>query len=120
MVTPTRLPTPGTKATVTELPGTPQRRADADAAGSAPQRRPDRRLQLDDVVKLMLADGLITSEQGDDVVRSGRHGRDQHPVVVIANHKLHNRRPPHRILHLEWLTEWLAGKLGIEYLHIDP
>src|SRR6185369_14929574 len=46
--------------------------------------------------------------------------REHHPLELIANLKLHNRRPPHRMLHLEWLTEWLAGKLGIEYMHIDP
>ncbi|WP_223871642.1 GspE/PulE family protein [Candidatus Dactylopiibacterium carminicum] len=29
-------------------------------------------------------------------------------------------QPPHRLLHLETLTEWLAGKLEVEYFHIDP
>jgi hypothetical protein len=32
----------------------------------------------------------------------------------------HSRRSPHRLPHLEWLTEWLAGKLGVQYMHIDP
>ncbi|MEP6702118.1 MAG: GspE/PulE family protein [Betaproteobacteria bacterium] len=68
----------------------------------------------------MLADGIVSTEQAEDVSRAGRHGRDNHPLVVIANIKLHHRRPPNRIIHLEWLTEWLAGKLGIEYQHIDP
>jgi general secretion pathway protein E len=108
MGTPNRNPQPGASASVTPLPNT------------ASQKRPDRKLQLDDVVKLMLADGLISPEQADDILRAARHGRDSHPLVLIANLKLHNRRPPHRLLHLEWLTEWLAGKLGVEYLHIDP
>ena len=30
------------------------------------------------------------------------------------------RRFPHIMLHLEALTEWLAGKVGLPYLHIDP
>src|SRR5512141_876809 len=97
----------------------------AGAAASAPlspiavPRRPDRKLQLDDVVKLLQADGLVTTEQADNLVRSGRVGRDIHPLEIIASLKLHNRRPPHRLLNLEWLTEWLCGILGIEFLHID-
>ena len=25
-----------------------------------------------------------------------------------------------RVLTLDWLVEWAAGKLGVPYLHIDP
>ena len=95
------------KASITPLP-------------AAQPRRPDRRLQLDDIVKLMQADGLIATEQAEEFLKGGRHGRDQHPLVQIANLKLRSRQPPHRLLHLEWLTEWLAAKLEIRYLHIDP
>jgi hypothetical protein len=35
------------------------------------------------------------------------------PEVEIA-------QPPHRPLMLEHLTEWLARRVGLEYLHIDP
>jgi general secretion pathway protein E len=111
MATPTRNPHPpqaGVKASITPLPG-----------AHAP-RRPDRRLRLEDVLKLMLADGLVAAEQADDLLQSGRHGRDMHPLVQIANLKLRNRQPPNRLLHLEWLTEWLAAKLDLQYLHIDP
>src|SRR5258706_15710110 len=108
MATPIRSPQGGKTASVTSLPP------------SSAHRRPDRRIQLEDVVKLMLADGLISPEQADELNRSGRHGRDNHPLVPIAGAKLHNRKPPHRALHIEWLTEWLAGKLGVEYMHIDP
>jgi general secretion pathway protein E len=111
MATPTRNPHPpqaGVKASITPLPG-----------AHAP-RRPDRRLRLEDVLKLMLADGLVAAEQADDLLQSGRHGRDIHPLVQIANLKLRNRQPPNRLLHLEWLTEWLAAKLDLQYLHIDP
>jgi general secretion pathway protein E len=111
MATPTRNPHPpqaGVKASITPLPG-----------AHAP-RRPDRRLRLEDVLKLMLADGLVAAEQADALLQSGRHGRDIHPLVQIANLKLRNRQPPNRLLHLEWLTEWLAAKLDLQYLHIDP
>jgi general secretion pathway protein E len=28
--------------------------------------------------------------------------------------------PPRKLLHLEALTEWLAQRTGLPYLHIDP
>ena len=30
------------------------------------------------------------------------------------------RRRRTRLLTLDWLVEWLAGKLGVPYLHVDP
>src|SRR4051812_18852464 len=111
MATPTRAAPAAATAATSAAPTVPVRQA---------SRRPDRRLQLEDVLKLMQADGLIAAEQGEELLRSGRYGRENHPLVQIANLKLHNRQPPHRVLHLEWLTEWLAGKLDIRYLHIDP
>ena len=95
----------GVKASITPIPS---------ARG-----RPDRRLLLEDIVKLMQADGLMASDQAEELC-GARHGRDQHPVVLIANQKLRSRQPPHRLMHIEWLTEWLAGKLEIPYMHIDP
>ena len=29
-------------------------------------------------------------------------------------------KPPHKPLVLEGLVEWLAGKLGVPYFHVDP
>ena len=43
-----------------------------------------------------------------------------HPLVVIANKQLRQMQPPHPVLSLELLTEWLAGKVGLPYLRIDP
>ena len=90
--------------------------------GAQPRRsdRPDRRLALDDIVKLMMADGLIGAEHADEAARNARYHREQHPLVLLANMKLRAKEPPHRLMHLEWLTEWLAGKLEIPYMHIDP
>jgi general secretion pathway protein E len=39
---------------------------------------------------------------------------------VIANKQLRQVQPPHPVLSLELLTEWLAGKVGLPYLRIDP
>jgi general secretion pathway protein E len=39
---------------------------------------------------------------------------------VIADQKWRSAKPPVRMLNLENLTEWLAGRTGLDYLHIDP
>ena len=43
-----------------------------------------------------------------------------HPLVAVAQAKLQSARPPHRLLTLDWLTEWLAARSGLPYYRIDP
>jgi general secretion pathway protein E len=80
---------------------------------------PDRRLRLEDIVKLMIAEGLILPADGERVARA-RTQRFEHPLELIADHKLRSLKPPHATLTLESLVEWLAGKLAVPYRHIDP
>lgn len=86
------------------------------------QPRPlEHRLSLKEVLDELVADGLVDTAE---VERSGLsiktdHGQ-LHPLVVIANKKLHQLHPPHQALSLELLTGWLAGKAGLPYLRIDP
>src|SRR5512132_12926 len=80
---------------------------------------PDRRLRLDDILKLMVADGLILPADAERVARS-RTQRFEHPLELIAENKFKSLKPPHKTLLLEPLVEWLAGKLGVPYRHGDP
>src|SRR5947207_364173 len=94
------------------------------APPSAPAPSPraatsDRRLRLDDILKLMVADGLIGGVDADKLARS-RTMRFDHPLEAIADQKWKSPQAPHKLMTLEWLVEWLAGKLDIPYLHIDP
>lgn len=43
-----------------------------------------------------------------------------HPLVAIAQCKLKSAFPPHRVLALDWLTEWMAGKVNLPFMRIDP
>jgi general secretion pathway protein E len=43
-----------------------------------------------------------------------------HPLVVVASQRWKNPRPPFQNLDLEELSQWLAGKVGLAYQHIDP
>ena len=84
-----------------------------------PPKQPDRRLRTDDVLRLMVADGLVGSTEADAVgqMRTRAH---QHPLELIAAQQWRMAKPPGKLMTLEWLVEWLAGKLKIPYQHIDP
>ena len=81
----------------------------------------DRKLDLKQVLDDLVADQLVTRDEADKLVANRRFSRTEtHPLVVIADQKWKDPRQPRRLLHLELLTEWLAGKVGLPYLHIDP
>ncbi len=79
----------------------------------------DRRLRLEDILKLMVADGLVAAADAEKLSRS-RGSRGEHPLEFVAAQKWKAASPPHATLTLDWLVEWLAGKLGVPYLHVDP
>ena len=84
-------------------------------------RPKDRKLHLQQVLDDLVADRLVSREAADKLVADRRFTRtDTHPLVAIAEQKWKDPRQPRRVLHLEALTEWLAGKVGLPYLHIDP
>ncbi|QAU33899.1 GspE/PulE family protein [Janthinobacterium sp. 17J80-10] len=43
-----------------------------------------------------------------------------HPLTALAQSKLKSAQPPHRQLTLDMLAEWMAGKLNLPFLRIDP
>ncbi len=92
--------------------------APSPAPGAA-TRGQDHRLRLDEILTLMVADGLIDPADAEKFAKL-RSTRVEHPLELVAEQKWKSLAPPHRLLGLEWLVEWLAGKLGVRYLHIDP
>ena len=101
--------------------GPTQTGADQRSGPSPQPRLPEHRLRLKEVLDALVADGLVVRA---DVERVGVEARAEHgelhPLVVIANKQLRQVQPPHPVLSLELLTEWLAGKVGLPYLRIDP
>lgn len=81
------------------------------------------RLELDEVLAALVVDGYVTAAQAKTVrleARAGRSALELHPLVLIGQAKLDNRRDPGRPVSVEVLTEWLAGKADLPYLKIDP
>ncbi len=81
----------------------------------------EHRLSLSEVLGLMVEDGLVEAAKADALKTERRlHSARVHPLVVIADQKWRSLTAPVRVLSLEILTEWLAGRSGLDYLHIDP
>jgi len=79
------------------------------------------RLVLAELLDWLVADGLATAEAAEQLKKERRYYRGTiHPLVVIADQKWRQPQPPHKLLGLEPLTEWLAKRVDLEYLHIDP
>ena len=82
-----------------------------------------RRLDLDETLAALLADGLLSEADAKRVrvdIRTARGRSELHPLVLVANLKLADLRHPDKPLSLEVLTHWLAEKAGLPYLKIDP
>ncbi|MBM3345779.1 MAG: type II/IV secretion system protein [Betaproteobacteria bacterium] len=81
----------------------------------------EHRLSLAEVLDELVADKLVSRADADKLIAERRmHRGDHHPLVLIADQKWLAPGSPQKLLSLEWLTEWLAGKTGMSYYHIDP
>jgi general secretion pathway protein E len=89
------------------------------SASRDPAAGGDRRLRLDDILKLMVADGLVARAEADKLARARTRQYD-HPLELVAAQHWKSPKAGNAALTLEWLVEWLAGKLGVPYRHIDP
>ena len=81
----------------------------------------EHRLSLAEILDVLVADGLVARADADALLAAQRRkAGEAHPLVVIAGQKWPSLNPPHRLLGLEELTEWLAGRVELDYLRIDP
>ena len=81
----------------------------------------DRPLTLTEVVTDMIDDKLISKETGEQYLTNRRSfSSKEHPLVLIAGQKWKDARDPRKMLHLEVLTQWLANRCHMEYVHVDP
>ena len=79
-----------------------------------PQETRDHKLTLPEVLSMLVADGMIGQAEADALSAERRiHRNDAHPLVAVAGRNWKSRLPPHKPLHLEALTDWLAGRVGL-------
>ncbi len=81
----------------------------------------EHRLTLAEVLGWLTDDSLVSAPDAEQLLKESRLKRlVAHPLVVIADQQWKSVQEPHRPLNLEGLGEWLAGRVGLDYHHIDP
>src|SRR5689334_15178217 len=81
----------------------------------------EHRLTLAEVLDWLVEDGLVGAEAAGELKKERRYYRGgQHPLVTVAEQKWRPAGAPAKTLTLEVLAEWLAKRVGLGYLHIDP
>jgi general secretion pathway protein E len=72
------------------------------------------------LVDWLQADGVISDEEAQrTIARCAQAESAQHPLLRLANVSM-RRASDHKALDVELLTQWLAGRAGLDYLRIDP
>src|SRR5436853_7225400 len=78
----------------------------------------EHRLSLGEVLDGLIEDKLISAEAAEQLKKERRYYRGtMHPLAIVADQKW---RKGNALLTLDVLSEWLAKRVGLEYLHIDP
>jgi general secretion pathway protein E len=84
-----------------------------------------KKLDLQQIFTWLLADGVVDKAE---VKKHYTHAQailknatiSMHPLTAVAQCKLQSAQPPHKLLTLDWLTEWVAEKVNLQFLRIDP
>lgn len=82
----------------------------------------DRHLTLSELLDDLVKDGRVNKKAKEQFLLPARSNTllDIHPLVFLAQQEWKDKKPPHDILTLELLTQWLAEKVKLPYLRIDP
>ena len=79
----------------------------------AEQKIKEHKLSLSEVLSMLVADGMISQTAADTLIADRRlHRHDTHPLSIIAAQNWKALSSPHKPLHAEALTEWLAGMVA--------
>ncbi len=90
-------------------------------AQAAAKPAAERRLTLIELLDWLVEDGVAARAPAEELKKERRYWRGaQHPLTLVAEAGWKELRAPHRPLTLEALAEWLAKRVGLDYLHIDP
>jgi general secretion pathway protein E len=82
-------------------------------------------LDLQQIFTWLLADGVVAKaevktayNQAQAILKNSSVA--MHPLVAVAQCKLQSATAPHKLLTLDGLTEWMAGKVKLPFFRIDP
>src|SRR5688572_7660408 len=80
------------------------------------------RLTVAQILDWLVEDKIADPQAAEKLKKERRYYRGtMHPLVIVAEQKWRKGTAPGAApLTLDMLTEWLAKRFGMEYLHIDP
>jgi general secretion pathway protein E len=82
-------------------------------------------LDLQQIYTWLLADGMVRKAEvkalyaQSQAILKNTSG-PMHPLSAVAHAKLLSAQPPHKLLTLDALCEWLAQRNGLAFIRIDP
>ncbi|TFW09428.1 type II/IV secretion system protein, partial [Oxalobacteraceae bacterium OM1] len=82
-------------------------------------------LDVQQIFTWLLADGVLRKEEAKPAYNQAQallknSSASMHPLTAVAQCKLQSAKAPHKHLTLDWLTEWMAGKVDLPFFRIDP
>lgn len=82
----------------------------------------EKKLDIQEVLDWLEADGLVTAENARmlRMLAVAAEYKNRNALLVIAERQWVNQQDLHRLLDLEFLTSWLAQRVELPYLRIDP
>lgn len=97
----------------------------ASATPIVTNKAASKKLDLQQIFTWLLADGVVAKDdvktfynQSQAIFKNASIA--MHPLVAVAQCKLISALAPNRPVTLDWLTEWLAGKVKLPFYRIDP
>ncbi|WP_440966702.1 GspE/PulE family protein [Massilia sp. GER05] len=82
-------------------------------------------LDLQTIFSWLLADGIVEKStvkphfaQAQSLLKNAVGS--MHPLTAVAQCKIVSAKAPHKLLTLDVLSEWCAGKVGLPFFRIDP
>ncbi len=83
--------------------------------------RPGRMLRIEDLTDRLLDDRLISEADARQIKQyAGLSTTVAHPLVILAERKLKSPARGLKVLEIEFLSEWLARRSNLPFVHIDP
>ncbi|MEN3297070.1 MAG: ral secretion pathway protein [Burkholderiales bacterium] len=88
-------------------------------------KAPPKTLDLQQIFTWLMADGVVAKPDAKAAYNQAlailkNSSVAMHPLVAVAQCKLHSAGTPHKLLTMDWLTEWMAGKAKLPFFRIDP
>jgi general secretion pathway protein E len=70
---------------------------------------------------MLVNDGRIDKEHAEKLYKDRKKDSSNlHPIVIIADQKWKDIKPPHKVFSVEQLSHFIANQAKVDFYHIDP